>query len=70
MDVELPTLQAIKRFVAMGNGVAFVPHISAETEIATGETSKDPGPRTGPEPETTPGVSEEGKICPMRRKLS
>jgi DNA-binding transcriptional LysR family regulator len=37
MDVELPTLQAIKRFVAMGNGVAFVPHISAETEIAAGE---------------------------------
>jgi DNA-binding transcriptional LysR family regulator len=42
MDVELPTLQAIKRFVAMGNGVAFVPHISAETEIATGELVKIP----------------------------
>jgi len=37
MDVELPTLQAIKRFVAMGNGVAFVPHISAESELADGE---------------------------------
>ena len=24
-DVELPTLQAIKRFVSMGNGVALVP---------------------------------------------
>ncbi len=42
MDVELPTLKAIKRFVAMGNGVAFVPHISAETEIATGELVKIP----------------------------
>jgi DNA-binding transcriptional LysR family regulator len=42
MDVELPTLQAIKRFVAMGNGVAFVPHISAETEIATGELVRIP----------------------------
>ena len=42
MDVELPTLQSIKRFVAMGNGVAFVPHISAETEIATGELVKIP----------------------------
>lgn len=37
MDVELPTLQAIKQFVAMGNGVAFVPEISVETEIARGE---------------------------------
>jgi DNA-binding transcriptional LysR family regulator len=37
MDVELPTLQAIKRYVAMGNGVAFVPEISVETEIARGE---------------------------------
>jgi len=37
MDLELPTLQAIKRFVAMGNGVAFVPEISVETEIARGE---------------------------------
>jgi len=37
MDVELPTLQAIKRFVAMGNGVALVPEISVENEIARGE---------------------------------
>jgi DNA-binding transcriptional LysR family regulator len=42
MDVELPTLQAIKRFVAMGNGVAFVPHISAESEIAGGELVRIP----------------------------
>jgi len=32
MDVELPTLQAIKRFVCMGNGVALVPEISVETK--------------------------------------
>jgi DNA-binding transcriptional LysR family regulator len=37
MAVELPTLQAIKRFVAMGNGVAFLPEISAENELARGE---------------------------------
>jgi DNA-binding transcriptional LysR family regulator len=36
MDVELPTLQAIKQFVSMGNGVAFVPEISVENEIADG----------------------------------
>jgi len=37
MDVELPTLQAIKRFVAMGQGVALVPEISVENEIIRGE---------------------------------
>ncbi len=37
MDIELPTLQAIKRFVAMGNGVAFLPEISVDNEIARGE---------------------------------
>src|ERR1700730_7276285 len=36
MDIELPTLQAIKRFVAMGNGVALVPEISVETELGRG----------------------------------
>jgi DNA-binding transcriptional LysR family regulator len=42
MDLELPTLQAIKRFVAMGNGVAFVPEISVESEIARGELVRIP----------------------------
>ena len=37
MDVELPTLQAITRFVAMGNGVALVPQIAVESELARGE---------------------------------
>ncbi len=42
MGVELPTLQAIKRFVAMGNGVAFLPVISVEDEIARGELVRIP----------------------------
>jgi len=37
MDVELPTLQSITRFVSMGNGVALVPQISVENELARGE---------------------------------
>ena len=37
MAIELPTLQAIKRFVAMGNGVALVPRISVENELARRE---------------------------------
>jgi DNA-binding transcriptional LysR family regulator len=42
MDIELPTLQAIKRFVAMGNGVALVPEISVENELARGELIRIP----------------------------
>jgi DNA-binding transcriptional LysR family regulator len=42
MDIELPTLQAIKRFVAMGNGVALVPEISVEIELARGELVRIP----------------------------
>src|SRR5713101_2470555 len=42
MDVELPTLQAIKRFVSMGNGVALVPAISVENEISRGELVRIP----------------------------
>ena len=37
MDVELPTLQAIKHFVSMGKGVALVPEMSVENEINRGE---------------------------------
>jgi DNA-binding transcriptional LysR family regulator len=37
MDVELPTLQAIKRFLVMGNGVALLPEISVEGELGRGE---------------------------------
>ncbi|HET7208562.1 MAG TPA: LysR family transcriptional regulator [Terriglobales bacterium] len=42
MDVELPTLQAIKRFLIMGNGVAMVPEITVEGELARGELVRIP----------------------------
>jgi DNA-binding transcriptional LysR family regulator len=42
MNIQLPTLQAIKRFVAMGNGVALLPEMSVETELARGELVKVP----------------------------
>jgi DNA-binding transcriptional LysR family regulator len=37
MDLELPTLQAIKQFVALGSGVALMPEISVEAELRRGE---------------------------------
>jgi DNA-binding transcriptional LysR family regulator len=37
MSVELPTIEAIKTFVAMGNGVALVPKICVHREVHSGE---------------------------------
>jgi DNA-binding transcriptional LysR family regulator len=37
MDVELPTIEAIKRFVSGGSGVALVPGICLDSEISRGE---------------------------------
>lgn len=37
MEVELPTIEAIKRFVSAGNGVALVPGICVQAEVARGE---------------------------------
>ena len=36
MGVELPSIEAIKRFVAMGNGVALVPGLTVRSELESG----------------------------------
>src|ERR1700735_253139 len=36
MEVELPSLEAIKRFVQRGKGVALVPRLTVEMELASG----------------------------------
>lgn len=36
MEVELPSLEAIKRFVESGNGIALVPRLTVEPELASG----------------------------------
>jgi DNA-binding transcriptional LysR family regulator len=42
MGIELPTIEAIKRFVAMGDGVALVPHLTVAHELETGELVQVP----------------------------
>jgi DNA-binding transcriptional LysR family regulator len=37
IGVEMPTIEAIKRFVAAGNGVALVPGLAVEPELLRGE---------------------------------
>jgi DNA-binding transcriptional LysR family regulator len=42
MPVELPTIEAIKKFVVMSNGVALIPGICVENEVARGELVRVP----------------------------
>ncbi len=42
MGIELPTIEAIKRFVAMGNGVALVPHLAVARELETRDLVRVP----------------------------
>jgi len=42
MAIELPTIEAIKRYVAMGNGVALVPHLTVARELETGDLVRVP----------------------------
>jgi len=42
MVVELPSLEAIKRFVAAGNGVALAPGLTVEPELKSGALVKVP----------------------------
>jgi DNA-binding transcriptional LysR family regulator len=42
MAIELPTIEAIKRFVALGNGVALVPHLTVAQELESGTLVRIP----------------------------
>lgn len=42
MEVEMPTIESIKKFVAMGNGVALVPELTVKDEIARGDLVRVP----------------------------
>ncbi len=42
MQIELPTIEAIKRFVSMGNGVALVPHLTVARELEIGDLVRIP----------------------------
>ena len=42
LDTELPTIEAIKKFVTMENGVALVPGICLEDEVRRGDLVRVP----------------------------
>ena len=70
MGIELPTIEAIKRFVAMGNGVALVPHLTVARELETGELVRDLRRRAGDAPGAAPGPSPPGDALLRRQGLS
>ena len=69
MGIELPTIEAIKRFVAMGNGVALVPHLT----VAQGTGDRGPGAgaggRTGGEARAAAGAPAAGHALLCRQGL-
>src|SRR5512141_3439590 len=42
MEVEMPSIEAIKKFVSMGNGVALIPGICVEDELKRGDLVQVP----------------------------
>lgn len=60
MDIELPSLEAIKRFVERGTAVALVPRLVAESELASGALVKI----------DVPELAMERKLRLVQRKSS
>jgi DNA-binding transcriptional LysR family regulator len=44
MEVELPTIEAIRKFVALGNGVALVPAVCVKSDLERGDLVRVPVP--------------------------
>ncbi|MFC6645006.1 LysR family transcriptional regulator [Granulicella cerasi] len=58
MEIELPSLDAIKRFVGMGNGIALIPRLTAEQELRNGTLVKI----------TVPELAMERRLRLIQRK--
>ena len=64
MEVELPSLEAIKRFVQMGNGVALVPRLTVEGELESGDAGGGGGAGVADGAEAAAGASARGGAEP------
>jgi DNA-binding transcriptional LysR family regulator len=62
MPVEMPTIDAIKRFVALGHGVALLPGISVEDELRRGELVRVPVPELAMERPLRLVLRREGEL--------
>lgn len=62
MPVEMPTIDAVKRFVALGHGVALLPAISVHDEIRRGELVRVPVPELALERQVRLVMRREGEL--------
>lgn len=62
MPVEMPTIDAIKRFVALGHGVALLPAISVQDELRRGELVRVPVPELALERQLRLVMRREGEL--------
>ena len=67
MGVELPSLEAIKRFVEMGNGVALVPGLTVGAGAGERACWWRGGAGTADGAQAAAGVPAAGERCRMRR---
>ena len=67
MPVEMPTIEAIKRFVGMGHGVALLPNLSVEAELARGELVRVPVPELALERKLRLVVRRQGELSHAAR---
>lgn len=62
MPVEMPTIDAIKRFVALGHGVALLPAISVQDELRRGELVRVPVPELALERQLRLVLRRDGEV--------
>ena len=67
MPVEMPTIDAIKRFVALGHGVALLPNLSVEAELSRGELVRVPVPELALERKLRLVVRRQGELSHAAR---
>ena len=70
MPVEMPTIDAIKKFVAMGNGVALLPAITVERELAHKELGARAGAGAGLRSQAAARLSPRRHAVARRRGVS
>ena len=70
MPIEMPTIDAIKKFVAAGHGVALLPAIAVEGEVARGELVRVRVPELSVRASRSHRVEKERHAVPRSEGLS
>ena len=66
MDVEMPTVETIRKMVQRNEGVAFLPRMCVEQDVEAGRVAGDQGEGAESRPQYPPGVPGEAEFEPRR----